>query len=63
MSNAGTAELYFIAIMMLLILIISFTATYIFFRQYKREMKLKEEAKFSKANRVKDDEEVNAETK
>lgn len=37
MTNAAVAELYFIAAMMILILILSFGATYIFFRQYKRE--------------------------
>lgn len=42
MSNAATAELYFIAAMMILILILSVSATYIFFRQYKREMKNKD---------------------
>jgi uncharacterized protein YpmB len=48
MPNAATAEVYFIAIMMVLILIVSFTATFIFFRQYKREMKSREEAKMKK---------------
>jgi uncharacterized protein YpmB len=48
MPNAATAEVYFIAIMMVLILVISFTATFIFFRQYKREMKAREEAKREK---------------
>lgn len=37
MPNAGTAEIYFIAAMMILILVISFAAVYFFFRQYKLE--------------------------
>lgn len=43
--NSGTAELYLIVGYMTLILLIAFTAVYIFFRQYKREMKSKTEAK------------------
>ena len=42
MTNAATAELYFIAAMMILILIISTVATYLFFRQYKIEMRDKD---------------------
>lgn len=37
MPNAGTAEIYFIAAMMILILVISFAAVYFFIRQYKLE--------------------------
>ncbi len=37
MSDSSIAELYFIIGMMVLILIICVAATYIFFRQYKRE--------------------------
>jgi flagellar biosynthesis/type III secretory pathway M-ring protein FliF/YscJ len=47
--NSGTAELYLIVGYMTLILLIAFTAVYIFFRQYKREMKSKNEAKKKKA--------------
>jgi|GEM_PF-5763526 len=47
--NSGTAELYLIVGYMTLILLIAFTAVYIFFRQYKREMKSKTEAKKKKA--------------
>lgn len=41
MPGSGTAELYFIAAMMVLILVISFAAVYFFFRQYKKEMAVK----------------------
>ena len=37
MTNSSAAEIYFIAGMMILILFISIPATYLFFRQYKRE--------------------------
>ncbi len=42
MSNSAVAELYFIGAMMIIILIISSVATYLFFRQYKIEMRDKE---------------------
>ena len=42
MSNAAVAELYFIGAMMIIILIIASVATYLFFRQYKIEMRDKE---------------------
>ncbi len=42
MSNSAVAELYFIGAMMILILIIASVATYLFFRQYKIEMRDKE---------------------
>lgn len=49
MTNAAVAELYFIAVMMILILIMSVAATYLFFRQYNREKrdkdKINEEAR------------------
>ena len=38
MPNSATAEVYFIAAMMILILIMSAVSVYIFFRTYKREM-------------------------
>ena len=38
MPGSGTAELYFIAAMMVLILVISFASVYFFFRQYRKEM-------------------------
>ena len=53
MPNVATAELYFISLMMLLILVICIAATFFFFRQYKREMKAKEEAKIMKAKQAK----------
>lgn len=37
MSDSSLGEFYFIAGMMVLILLISIPATYIFIRQYKRE--------------------------
>lgn len=43
MTNAATAEAYFIGAMMILILILSVSATYIFFRQYHREKNNKEQ--------------------
>lgn len=39
MSNSAAAELYFIAAMMVLILILSGASVYFFVRQYKREMR------------------------
>jgi len=41
MPGAERAEIYFIAAMMVLILILSFAAVYIFIRQYKRETREK----------------------
>jgi hypothetical protein len=41
MPGADRAEIYFIAAMMVLILIMSFAAVYIFVRQYKKEMREK----------------------
>lgn len=42
MSDSATAELYFIAAMMILTLILGVGATYIFFRQYNLEKRNKE---------------------
>jgi hypothetical protein len=42
MTNAAVAELYFIGAMMIIILIVSTVATYLFFRQYKIEMRDKD---------------------
>ena len=42
MPGADRAEVYFIVAMMLLILILSFSAVYFFVRQYKKEMREKE---------------------
>lgn len=42
MGNSGNAEFYFITAMMILIVIISTVATYLFFRQYKMEMRDKD---------------------
>jgi len=41
MPGAGRAEVYFIAAMMILIIILSVAAVYIFFRTYKKEMREK----------------------
>jgi len=41
MPGAERAEIYFIAAMMVLILILSIAAVYIFIRQYKKEMRAK----------------------
>lgn len=45
MPQSSLAEFYFIAIMMVLILILCTVATYIFFRQYNREKKMREQEK------------------
>ena len=42
MSDPATAELYFIAAMMILTLILGVGATYVFFRQFNLEKKNKE---------------------
>lgn len=39
MPGAERAEIYFIAAMMVLILILSFAAVYFFVKQYKKEMR------------------------
>ena len=41
MTNSAAAELYFIAAMMIMILIMSSVATYLFFRQFNLEKKNK----------------------
>jgi hypothetical protein len=48
MPGSGTAEIYFVTAMMILILIISFATVYFFFRQYKKEMRSKRERKNAK---------------
>lgn len=42
MPGTGKSEVIFVAAMMILILILSFAAVYIFFRTYKKEMRDKE---------------------
>lgn len=42
MPNSGTAEIYFIAAMMILILIISAVSVFVFFRTYKKEKTARE---------------------
>ena len=41
MPGAGRAEIYFIALMMILIMILSVAAVYFFFKTYKKEMREK----------------------
>ena len=50
MPGAGRAEIYFIAAMMVLILIVSFTAVYLFAKQYKKEMRAKKARAEQKAD-------------
>lgn len=45
MPEISIAETYFIIIMMALILAVCAVATYVFFRQYKIEMKMREAEK------------------
>ena len=49
MPGAERAEIYFITAMMILILVLCVAAVYFFFRQYKKEMREKEERIRSKA--------------
>ena len=42
MPGAERAEIYFIVAMMVLILVVSFTATYFFVKQYRKEMRERE---------------------
>jgi cbb3-type cytochrome oxidase subunit 3 len=48
---SAEAEVYFIAAMMVLILVISFVAVYFFVRQYRKEMRGRAEAAKRKAAR------------
>jgi cbb3-type cytochrome oxidase subunit 3 len=43
MAGSGRAEIYFVAGMMVLIIIFSLGAVFFFFRTYKREMREKQE--------------------
>ena len=52
MPGSATAEVIFIAAMMILILIVSFATVYFFFRQYKKEMRQREARKVAKAAAV-----------
>lgn len=45
MPGTGKSEVFFVAAMMILILILSITAVYVFFKTYKKEMRDKEERK------------------
>ena len=49
MPGAGRAEVYFIAAMMVLILIVSFTTVYFFAKTYKKEMRQRKERADRKA--------------
>ncbi len=57
MTNSELGELYFITAMMIVILIGSGFAVYLFFRQLKREKG--ERAKFTKSKQEKTDDEIN----
>jgi hypothetical protein len=48
MSNSAAAELYFIAAMMVLILVLSGASVYFFVRQYRREMRAREAERSNK---------------
>ena len=54
MSNSELSEIYFVAGAMILTLIISAVAFFIFLRQYRREMRNKEEAKRKKSQTIED---------
>lgn len=47
MPNAGLAEIYFIAGMMVLIFVICAVAVYFFFKTYKKEMREKKDRKLT----------------
>jgi positive regulator of sigma E activity len=48
MPGSGRAEIYFIAAMMILIIILAIAAVYIFIKTYKREMREKAEREEAK---------------
>ena len=48
MPNEGNSELYFIAAMMVLTVILCVVASYIFFRTYRKEMREREEQRKQK---------------
>ena len=53
MPGAGRAEVYFIAAMMILILVVCGISVYFFFKTYKKEMREREEHRVKKdAERV-----------
>ena len=52
MPGTERAEIYFITAMMILILVLCVAAVYLFFRQYKKEMRAREEAKRIKAEKA-----------
>jgi len=52
MPGIVSAEVIFIAAMMILILIVSFASVYFFFKTYKKEMKEKLEAKGKAKNKI-----------
>ena len=53
MPGAERAEIYFIAAMMLLILILSFASVYFFIKQYKKEMRERQVRAEQKAEKAK----------
>lgn len=48
MPGTGRSEVIFVAAMMILIMILSITAVYVFFRTYKKEMRDKDLRKLAK---------------
>ena len=60
MPGTGRSEVIFVAAMMILIMILSIAAVYIFFRTYKKEMRdkeLRKQAKSREAEQAEADEE------
>ncbi len=58
MPNAFRAEVYFIAAMMILILVISGVSVYFFFKTYKKEMREKKARAERKAQAAKAESEI-----
>ena len=55
MPNEGNSEFYFIAAMMVLIVILCVVAVYVFFRTYKKEMREKAERLAQKQTNASED--------
>jgi NhaP-type Na+/H+ or K+/H+ antiporter len=58
MPNAFRAEVYFIAAMMILILVVSGVSVYLFFKTYKKEMREKKARAERKAQAAKAESEI-----
>ena len=61
MPGSGRAEIYFIAAMMLLIVVLCIVSVFVFFKTYKKEMREKAEREGAKAE-AKKSSEANDET-